>query len=486
MSLAFVPLYIHFMGIEAYGLIGVFVTLQALFSLLDLGLSSTLNREMARLSVQENPGQEMRDLLRTLEAMFWPIGILIALALLVLAPLIANHWLQNTVLPVATIEQAVMLMGLAMALQWPFTFYSGALLGLQRQVLLNGVVIAAATLRSVGSVLVLWLVSPTILAFFAWQIAVSTVQTFAISIAVWRSLPGAERRACFRIELLRRIWRFAAGISGISFLALILTQVDKIVLSRLLTLEMFGYYTLASMVAMSLYRLITPLFMALYPRFTELAALGNEQALRQLYHRSCQLMSVVLLPVAVIVALFSKEILLIWTQNATTAENTSLILSLLIAGTALHGLINLPYALQLAHGWTSLVFYSNLVAILILIPLLFVMTSWYGAVGAALIWVLLNVGYVAFSQQIMHRRLLRGALGRWYVEDVGMPLLAVLVVAGIGRWLLTEGTGTVVVLATVGGSSLCALVAAALAAPEVRGWILNRIRVVPSKTAFRV
>ncbi|MEN8215666.1 MAG: hypothetical protein ABFS56_04685 [Pseudomonadota bacterium] len=44
MSLAFVPLYIKFIGVEAYGLIGFFVTLQAVFGLLDLGLSTTLFR----------------------------------------------------------------------------------------------------------------------------------------------------------------------------------------------------------------------------------------------------------------------------------------------------------------------------------------------------------------------------------------------------------------------------------------------------------
>ena len=36
--LAFVPLYVRYLGIEAYGLIGVFTSLLALFALLDLGL----------------------------------------------------------------------------------------------------------------------------------------------------------------------------------------------------------------------------------------------------------------------------------------------------------------------------------------------------------------------------------------------------------------------------------------------------------------
>ena len=41
-------------------------------------------------------------------------------------------------------------------------------------------------------------------------------------------------------------------MSGIAVLAVILTQMDKVILSRMLPLEMFGYYALASTVATSL------------------------------------------------------------------------------------------------------------------------------------------------------------------------------------------------------------------------------------------
>ena len=57
MSLAFVPLYIKFMGIESYGLVGIFASLLALFGLLDMGLSTTLNRELAGFSEQTGGGR---------------------------------------------------------------------------------------------------------------------------------------------------------------------------------------------------------------------------------------------------------------------------------------------------------------------------------------------------------------------------------------------------------------------------------------------
>ena len=43
-----VPLYIKYMGAEAYGLVGFFAMLQTWFMLLDMGLTPTMARETAR------------------------------------------------------------------------------------------------------------------------------------------------------------------------------------------------------------------------------------------------------------------------------------------------------------------------------------------------------------------------------------------------------------------------------------------------------
>ena len=67
LSFLFIPIYIKILGIEAWGLIGFFVILLAMLNLLDMGLSSTLNRELARLSIQSGTNREQRDLVRTLE-----------------------------------------------------------------------------------------------------------------------------------------------------------------------------------------------------------------------------------------------------------------------------------------------------------------------------------------------------------------------------------------------------------------------------------
>src|SRR6185312_2390283 len=92
--LGLVPFYVKFLGVEAYGVVGAFVTLQSFISLLDLGLGPTLTRELARTSGSPANAQNMRNLLRTLEAIYLGSAILIVLIVWALAPLIAHHWLQ--------------------------------------------------------------------------------------------------------------------------------------------------------------------------------------------------------------------------------------------------------------------------------------------------------------------------------------------------------------------------------------------------------
>ena len=412
---------------------GIFATLLAIFGLLDMGLSSTLNREMARLAVQADKAQEMLDLVRTLEIPYWLVGGFISVIVIASSPFIAYRWVNAETLSPKTVQTALMIMGLTVAFQWPMSFYSGGLMGLQRQVLLNGIIIVMATFRGLGAVLILWLVSPTVEAFFIWQIAVSAIQTGLLAIFLWRSLPDAGATPRFRRELLLDIWRFAAGMTGITVLNTILTQMDKIVLSRILNLEMFGYYSLAYLVAASLFRLITPVYSAVYPRLTSLVELDALQALAILYHKSAQLVSVIVLPAAFVLALFSKQILLLWTRNPALVEHTYLLVSILAMGTAFNSLLNIPYALQLAYGWTRLALTMHAVSIVLLVPLLVMLTKRYGAVGAASVWVILNVGYVIFIIQIMHRRILPTEKWRWYYHDVAVPFVVALAVAGALR-----------------------------------------------------
>ncbi|MDG1109743.1 MAG: oligosaccharide flippase family protein, partial [Burkholderiaceae bacterium] len=400
-SLLFIPIYLHFLGVEAYGLVAIFATLLAMFAVLDMGLIQTLTREIARLAVLPDSAREMRDLLRTLEIPYVGMGLIIGLVVVLIAPWIAHEWVNNQTLSTQSVETAMILMGLMIAIQWPLGFYSGGLVGLQEQVVLNLVNGAMALGRGVASALVLWQLEPTIEAFFWTQFVASVAHILIVSRLLWRKLPADPRPPRFRIDLLRGIWRFAAGVTGIGLISSLLMQLDKIILSKLLSLEVFGYYAIANVVSMNVYRLFGPIYSAIYPRLTNLVALGSEKELAAFYHKSAQSLAVAVFPAVAILIFFSNELLLIWLHSPVIADAAAPIASILVIGTLINGIMHIPYGLQLAAGWTSLALRFGVISVVIFGILLLVLTESYGVVGAAMAWPIQQALYLIFTVPLM-------------------------------------------------------------------------------------
>ena len=424
MSLAFIPLYIKYLGIEAYGLIGLFAVLQAWLGLVDMGITPTLSREMARFTGGSRTAESIRDLLRTIEVIALSIAFLMAAGIALASNWIATSWLKAEALPTETVAHAFAIMGLVTALRFVEGLYRSTIVGLQKQVLFNVVSSVMATLRGLGAVGILIWVSPTIEAFFLWQGVVSVIALMTLGFITYQSIPPSNRSAQFSLVELRGVWRFSGGMMGITFLALLLTQVDKVLLAKLLPLKDYGYYMLAAGVAGGVYVVITPIAQAFYPRLCELHARNDQAALIDTYHKGAQLVSVFGGSVAIVVILFAETFLRLWTQDPDLAQRTATLLCLLMLGNLLNGLMCIPYQTQLAHGWTSLAVRTNIVAVAVIVPAILWATPRFGAEGAAWVWVILNAGYCLISIHFMYRRILITEKWRWYLQDVIVPLIA--------------------------------------------------------------
>jgi len=116
----FIPLYIKYLGIEGYGLIGFSVSLSALLRLADMGLSSTLSREFARYSAQPESAVRMRSLLKTMQTLYWGISFLLGIVIVAVAPFITRYWINPGSLDSNVVQNAVVLMGLTAATAGPY------------------------------------------------------------------------------------------------------------------------------------------------------------------------------------------------------------------------------------------------------------------------------------------------------------------------------------------------------------------------------
>lgn len=474
LSILLIPVYLRFLGVEAYGLVGFYMVLSSvLFSILDLGIGATINRELARLSVNKESAGAQRDIVRTLEVIYWGIAIFGGGVVILLAPYITNSWIKAQNLDSEAVLKAVQLMGIAVALQFPISLYQGGLTGLQRQVLANVVLILTVTLRCVGAILVLWLVSPTIEVFFVWQAVSSIVGSVAFLVAMWCSLPKHVERARFRGNILYGVWKFATAISANAIIGIVLTQLDKVILSRMLTLKMFGYYSLAATVASAIWMIIVPFNSAVFPRFVQLYEMEQSQELRILFHRSSQILSIVLLPVCALLIVFSREILFLWMHDPSVVENCHLIVSLLVFGTMLNGIASIPGNSASAFGWPQLITYTNAIQAVVIIPLIVSLVYQLQGVGAAIAYVVMNSTYVIFMVPIYFRRYFREERGKWYLIDVAVPAFAafsictfsLLIAPAIHTALAISGWLTV--------TGIMAIVATGLTLPHVRNLVYS-------------
>jgi O-antigen/teichoic acid export membrane protein len=478
MGFAFLPLYIKYLGMEAYGLIGIFAILQAWLALLDMGMRPALGRELARFTAGAHDARSIRDLLRTVEVLGIAGAATVAIAIWLSSGWLAANWVTAKSLPVPVVAQAFTVMGFVTALRLIENIYVTSIASLQQQVLENVVTGTMATARSLGSVGILAWVSATLEAFFLWQAVVSVMTTAILSALVYNALPGVARPARFSWPSLRGIWRFTAGMMAINLLALLLTQLDKILLSRLLDLEAFGYYVFAATVAGALPMLAVPITNAYFPRFAELAARANQSALNEAYHQAAQLVTVLIGAAAIALVLFGERLLWLWTANATLVLHAAPLLAVLALGTLLHALIWIPYQVQLAHGWTLPTIRISTVAVLVLTPVLLWLVPKHGAIAAAWIWVVLNAGGLLCHAYVVFGRLMPTERRRWYRHDVALPLAAALASGGLCYWAIPTGLNRLGELVAVFVSCCLMVMATALAAPLIRSriWAHARLR----------
>ena len=203
---------------------------------------------------------------------------------------------------------------------------------------------------------------------------------------------------------------------------------------------------------------------------TQLHAAGQDNDFARTFHRGAQLVTVLGGSIAVVIIFNAEAALRIWLQDHDLARQASPLLTLLLAGNLMNGLCHMPYQAQLAHGITHFALTVNALAAAVLVPLIFVVVPVHGAMGAAAVWAVLNMGYLIVITAFVFKMLLRSERRAWILGDVLKPLLAAAAVAALGNWLLSDELGTWSALA-----SLALLAALACAASLVASGDLARL-----------
>ncbi|MBU1345308.1 MAG: oligosaccharide flippase family protein, partial [Proteobacteria bacterium] len=324
-GIVILPLYLKYMGAEAYGLVGFFAMLQAWFNLLDMGLTPTMARETARFRGGATDALSYRRLVRALEGIFLAVALAGGGVMFVAAGYITNNWLQVSQLPVAEVQTAVQLMAIIIAMRWMCGLYRGAISGSERLVWLGWYNSSIATLRFIGVLLVLIFVGVTPTIFFSYQFGVAVLELAGLSFQAYRLLPSIPdgKRLTWDWRPLKPVLKFSLTIAFTSSVWVLVTQTDKLVLSKLLPLAEYGYFTLAVLVASGVMVISGPISGAIMPRMAKLEAENNHEDIIRVYRQATQLVAVIAGAASVTVAFCAESLLWAWTGDNALAHQAA-------------------------------------------------------------------------------------------------------------------------------------------------------------------
>jgi O-antigen/teichoic acid export membrane protein len=407
------PFYLGHLGAEAYGLIGFFAVMQAWLQLLDAGLSPSLVRAVAHQQGMPASERSSGQLLRSFEIIFAPLALLCCIGIYLSSPWIAVQWLNAKALQPQTLIHCLSLMGVIIALRLYSTLYKSGIQGLEQHAWLNVANIVIATLRYFGGLLLVSHYSQDPEDFFRFQVLVGLIETLLFAAHAYRQMPTPSLFTGFNWALVKPIIPFAASMSLTAVLWIVLTQMDKVLLSERLPLDQYGYFSLVALITTGIMMLTNPLVQTLLPRLTVLMAEGRRDDMHALFLAANRFACTFLFPLAAVIALHAEPLIRAWTGDAVAAQWSRSILCWYALGSAIMAVSAFQFYLQYAYGQMRLHVWYSVVSALITVPVMFLAIHYQGAYGAALAWFFLRAVSFAVWPMIVHQRLAPGIHGQW-------------------------------------------------------------------------
>jgi len=431
-------MYVKLLGIESYGLIGFYTSWVAIIAIIDTGISATMIREIAWRSARPEENDSISTLVTTLEWSYWGIILFFGFVSFLIAWIYGGFWFNDSQLSSETIRDALLLMSIALVAQVPSGFYTSGLIGLQQQSISATVLALFGTVRGVGAVVVLVSISSDIRLFFIWQIVISLFQTIAMRYFMYGKINTSSLVARFSYDTLDDVKVFAGKMMLITVLGVLVSQMDKMMLSRMISMEMLGYYMLAWTVASGLMRFTIPLLQVVSPYLTETVSKGDSKELEKKISFSSQIMTSMIVPPVVLIILFSEQIILLWVGDPLIAVNVGNILPYMIVGTLMISVAYIPLSVLYSRGMLDDVLKINFISALILLVSIYLAITEYGVIGAAICWagycVILYFAYHLVENSCKEKSLMQ--IFYSMVCDFVLPLIVVFIVVGAGRYTI--------------------------------------------------
>ena len=428
------------LGEDALGIIYFTTFLNGLIcAAFQLGVCNTLVREVsARLDTEP---AYITDLVRTGSLFFWGAFAVLAVAVYSLAPLLVESWINLGSMDSETAVHVLRVLGIAALAGLPRAFYSSLFSGLQRMEFNNIINVATTALQQLGAILIL-AYGGSIFVVVYWYASCYALRIASYVALTARFFTPRSLVPGFSTDVIKRNKDFASKMAAFTALASVLSQADKLLLSKFLPIAALGFYTVAYNTVSKGSIAVRSISEAAMPAFSELFGSGDLSDLMARYRKLQDLVCYVTAPLFATVPFMAMP-LFSYLFNAETAETLFLPSILLALGFYMNGTMHVPHMFTLAAGRPDIPARFAFYCLFTYLPAAFVLVYSFGLVGAAALSVLGNLLAYSYSVPRMCRECLHIPPSRWFRHTARVYFLAFVAYAPAWAVLKLSGASSV-------------------------------------------
>jgi O-antigen/teichoic acid export membrane protein len=389
LTLGLIPVYLRLLGPEQWGIVAICMAIQGFMGLLDAGLGQVMPREVA---LARGDAVRQAHVFRLFARSYLGMACLGFVAGQLLVPFLIAHWFNSGRGLDGGAEWVLRLLITQFFFQFANNAHAGYWNGLQAQRKANfrqclfGTAKHMAALASVS----LWL--PEAQAYVLPFVLISALEWWANRQTVIKDV-GSSPSTPIRWHDFQDLGR-NAGVLAVGVLAgMVVSQLDRIVLSRTLDASSYGAYVIVANLGMAFLQLQYPLMRAFFPR----VVLANaEGAATKSMLLAGAVLALCVLP-CLAVAWAAPWILQTWLSNPDIASAGAAPLRLILGAVAVNALYHLIYQRMVAKGENRAVMRINATVLVLTAPLLIYIAPLYGALAGGIAWLLASMLQLALG-----------------------------------------------------------------------------------------
>ena len=440
LQLVLTPLYLRFLGVDGYGIVGFYLVLVGFAAVVDTAISGAVCREIAWLQAREGEKRQIPTLVFSTEVLFWWLAVLLSGLLLGAAFFSGENWFPDSARLGGQLRGIGWLMAGSFLVGFPAGFYNGILNGHQKQIHGGAIGAVAQSVRGFGAAALLGFVSPDLRIFFLWNILAGALQTAALRRAAWNCVNVAGVPSRFSWQAVESLREFAGALFVITVCSGVSLYADRLILSKWIPLADYGTYVVIATVLAGFSRLVTPLTLYFSPLMTTHASSGDRRATAICLRDFSGWVLLLLIPPLTNFSLFSDEILTWWTGKPELADGTASLALFLAAGFLLQSLCYPVTTMLYAEKKLAGLLQAAVVAAFLVPGCLLVIIPHHGSLGAAGTLAFSALAYFVYILVIGSRAL--GVSLLFLPRDLCLSVAVSLGLSLVGWALVAEIVGT--------------------------------------------